>query len=87
MPKYYKPDQSESPSMSVSSRHISSIDLANLFIKKELGETEEINPEKAYTVPTFMAVVLRILSERFTWTGNRSEASFLEVLMEKFGSK
>ncbi|MGE4583301.1 hypothetical protein SDC9_209694 [bioreactor metagenome] len=87
MPKHYKSDQSESPSKSVLSSHISSIDLANLFIKKELSETEEINPEKVYTVPTFMAVVLRTLSERFIWTGNRSEASFLEDLMEKFGSK
>lgn len=87
MPKYYKPDQSESPFNSVSSSHISSIDLASLFIKQEFGETEEIDPEKVYTVPTFMAIVLRTLSERFTWTGKRSKASFLEALIENFCSK
>lgn len=87
MLKHCKPDQSESSSNSVSSTHISSIELVSLFLKKEFGETEEIDFEKVYTVPTFMAVVLRTLSERFTWTGNRSEASFIEVLMEKFGGK
>ncbi len=87
MPKHCKSDQSGLPSNSVSSTHISSIELVSFFLGKEFGETDEIDPEKVYTVPTFMAVVLRTLSERFTWTGNRSEASFLEVLMEKFGSK
>ncbi len=87
MPKHCKSDQSESPSKSVSSSHISSIDLANLFIKKEFGETDEIDPEKVYSVPTFMVFVLRTLTERFAWPGNRSEASFFDVLKEKFCNK
>ena len=87
MPKHFKPDQSGLPSNLVSSTHISSIELVSFFLRKEFGETDEIDPEKVYTVPTFMAFVLRTLTERFTWPCNRSEASFFDVLKEKFCSK
>ena len=77
--------QTESPFNSESSSHISSTELTNLFLRKEFGESVEINPDKIYVVPTFMVTILRILTRRSTWTVTRSDESFIDVFKRSIG--
>jgi hypothetical protein len=74
-----------SQSISVTNSQISSIELTNLFLRKEFGESVEINPDKIYVVPTFMIAILRILTRRSTWTVTRSDESFNDVFKRSIG--